>query len=155
MATDGAKVHFPPPLIYLAGLALGIAAGRLLKLPDLGLKPEIRDIFGGAFIFAGLVVSFAGVGIFLRRGTAIIPFKPATCLVASGIYRWTRNPMYLGLALIYAGVTTLFNSLPALVLLPPVLAIIQIQVIAKEEAYLERAFGNDYLAYKDRVRRWI
>jgi protein-S-isoprenylcysteine O-methyltransferase Ste14 len=58
-------------------------------------------------------------------------------------------------ALISAGVTTLFNSLPALVLLPPVLAIIQIQVIAKEEAYLERAFGNDYLTYKDGVRRWI
>jgi protein-S-isoprenylcysteine O-methyltransferase Ste14 len=152
---DGAKVKFPPPLIYLGGLAVGTAAGRLLNLPNLGLEPETRALLGGVFMFAGLVLSGAGAGLFLRRGTAIIPFKPATCLVTSGIYRWTRNPMYVGMALFYLGLAALSNSLPALVLLPLVLLIIQMQVIAREEAYLERAFGDEYVAYKRHVRRWI
>jgi protein-S-isoprenylcysteine O-methyltransferase Ste14 len=80
-----------------------------------------------------LLVSFAGAGLFRRLGTAIIPYKPATRLVTSGIYRWTRNPMYLGMALIYLGVTTFFNSLSSLVLLPLVIATVQTQVIARRK----------------------
>ena len=91
----------------------------------------------------------------MRRRTAIIPFKPASVLVNSGIYGWTRNPMYLGMALAYGGLAVLFNSLAALIVLPIVLAVVQTQVIAREEAYLERAFGREYLAYKSQVRRWI
>src|SRR5690348_3748913 len=116
--TDGPGVRFPPPLVYVAGLALGIAVGRVLNLPGLGLPPNIRSLLGGVIVLAGLIVSFASVGLFLRRGTAIIPYKPATSLVTSGIYRWTRNPMYVSLALVYAGLAVLLNSLPALVLLP-------------------------------------
>ncbi len=152
---DGANVLFPPPLIYLGGLALGIFAGRLLGLPSLGLHPAVRDLPGGILAVLGQVVSFTGAGTFRRRGTAVLPFKPASCLVTSGIYRWTRNPMYVGMALTYAGVAIFVNSLAALVLLPVVLAIIQTQVIAREEAYLERAFGHDYAGYKKRVRRWL
>ena len=153
--TDGANVHFPPPLVYLSGLALGYFAGRLLNFPGLGLRPEARYFLGAIVTISGLAVNFAGAGLFLRRGTAIIPFKPASCLVTTGIYRWTRNPMYLGIGLIYAGIAILLNSTLALILLPLVLVIIQTRVIAREEAYLERAFGGEYLAYKDRVRRWI
>lgn len=152
---DGAKVRFPPPLVYAAGLALGVAAGRLWNLPGLGLRPNIREILGAVVLLVGLIMSVAGVGLFIRSGTAIIPYKPASTLVTSGIYRWTRNPMYLALALIYAGLALLLDSLPALVLLPVVLAIIQSQVVAREEAYLERAFGEKYVAYKGRVRTWI
>jgi protein-S-isoprenylcysteine O-methyltransferase Ste14 len=153
--TDGAKVRFPPPLVYAAGLALGIAAGRLWNLPGLGFGPYARYPLGGMLVVAGVIVSAAGVGLFIRNGTAIIPHKPAAVLVTSGIYRWTRNPMYVGMALTYAGVAVLLNSLPALVLLPVVLALIQYRVIAKEEAYLERAFGAEYGSYKKQVRRWI
>jgi len=154
-ASDGARVRFPPPLIYLAGLALGIAADRLAHLPRLGLRPVVSDVVGIAFVVAGFAVSFAGAGLFMRRGTAIIPYKPASALVTSGIYGWTRNPMYLGMALIYVGVAALFNSIASLILLPLVLATVQTQVIAREEAYLERAFGAEYVAYKKRVRGWI
>ena len=154
-AGDGANVRFPPPLIYAGVLALGFTAGRLLHLPTLGLEPGLRDPLGVAFVLAGFLVSFAGAGLFLRNRTAIIPFKPATHLVTSGVYRWTRNPMYLGMALTYVGLAFLLNSLTALVLLLVVIAIVQRQVIAREEAYLERAFGNQYLAYKNRVRPWI
>lgn len=152
---DGARVLFPPPLIYLGGLALGIVAEHLMNLPTLGLQSTVRELSGGILAVLGQVVSFAGAGTFRRRGTAVLPFKPASCLVTSGIYRWTRNPMYVGMAVTYAGVAIFVNSLAALVLLPVVLAIIQTQVIAREEAYLERAFGNDYAAYKKKVRRWL
>ena len=152
---DGARVFFPPPLIYVAGLALGIAADRLAHLPGLGLQPALRDVLGTGFVVAGLLISFAGAGLFRRLGTAIVPYKPATRLVTSGIYRWTRNPMYLGMAVAYAGVAAFFGSLSSLVLLPLVLVTVQTQVIAREEAYLERAFGAEYEAYKKRVRAWI
>ena len=152
---DGAKVHFPPPLVYLGGLALGVALERLFDLPTLGLNRAFGDVVGGLFVSCGLLLDIAGAGLFLRRRTAIIPFKPASCLVTSGIYGWTRNPMYLGMALIYAGIALILNSLAALVVLPVVLAIIQTRVIAREEVYLDRAFGEQYAAYKSRVRRWI
>jgi len=152
---NGANVRFPPPLIYVIGLALGLAAGRFLHVPDLGLPIETREFLGAALAVAGIFVSFAGAGLFLRHDTAIIPFKPATSLVTSGVYRWTRNPMYLGMALIYLGIAVFLNSLPALVLLAPVIWIVHTQVIAREEAYLERAFGNEYIVYKNQVRPWI
>lgn len=152
---DGANVRFPPPLIYVAGLALGVGASRFLNLPSLGLQLEMRSVAGIALDVIGFLVMFAGAGLFLRRRTAIIPFKPASALVTSGILSWTRNPMYLGMAIFYAGLAVLLNSLAALVLLPLVLAIVQTQVIAREEAYLERAFGDEYRAYKTRVGRWF
>ena len=154
-ATDGANVRFPPPLIYGAGLAVGIAAERLLNLPSLGLPIVIRSVAGGALDVIGFVVMFAGAGLFLRRRTAILPFMPASFLVTSGILGWTRNPMYLGMAIFYVGLAVILNSLAAIMLLPLVLAIVQKQVIAREEAYLERAFGHEYVAYKNRVGRWL
>lgn len=154
-ATDGANVRFPPPLIYVAGLVVGFAADRLLQLPSLGLSLVSRNAAGVVLSVIGSPVMVAGAGLFLRRRTAILPFKPATSLVTSGILGWTRNPMYLGMAIFYVGLALILNSLVAIALLPLVLAIVQKQVIAREEAYLERAFGAEYVAYKNRVRRWI
>lgn len=153
--TDGANVRFPPPLIYVAGLLVGIVADRFVKLPNLGIPPVSRNVVGGVIDIMGFLVMFAGAGLFMRRRTAILPFKPATSLVTSGILAWTRNPMYLGMAIFYVGLAVILNSLIALILLPVVLAIVQKQVIAREEAYLERAFGDEYVTYKNRVGRWI
>lgn len=152
---DNANVRFPPPLIYLGALLFGILAGRALDVPGFGLDSGVQAIIASAVILIGAVVSFSGAGLFKRHRTAIIPHRPASHLVTTGIYRWTRNPMYLGIALLYCGSAILFDSLLALLLLPVVLIVIQTQVIAREEAYLERAFGDDYRDYKLRVRRWI
>lgn len=153
--TDSANVRFPPPLIYLLLLVLGIWTGRKLNLPGIGLDESAVTVIGALLAVIGIIVNFAGAGLFHKLRTAIIPFKPATKLVTSGIYGWTRNPMYLGMALIYAGIAILFDSILALALLPLVLAIIQTKVIAREEVYLERRFGDAYRDYKRRVRRWI
>lgn len=154
-AADGANVRFPPPLIYLAGLAIGIGADRIFSLPTLGLPLASRSVAGLALDLLGFLVMFAGAGLFLRHRTAIIPFKPATSLVTSGVLGWTRNPMYLGMAIFYVGLALILNSVAGLLVLPLVLAVVQTQVIAREEAYLERAFGREYVDYRKRVRRWI
>ena len=153
--TDNPNIRFPPPLIYLLVLVIGFWAGRELSVPGVGIEASSRIAIGAAFAVLGVVVSFSGVGLFHRLRTAIIPFKPATKLVTSGIYRWTRNPMYLGMTLAYIGLAVGFDSILALLLLPLVLAVIQTQVIAREEAYLEREFGDPYREYKRQVRRWI
>jgi len=152
---DGARVRFPPPLIYLVPFLVGIVIGRAFHLPNLGLAASSRHGLGATVLIVGLIVSAVSVQLFIRCGTAIIPYKPATALVTTGIYRWTRNPMYLGLTLLYVGAALVLNSLAALLLLPAVVAIIQSQVIAREEAYLLRAFGAEYAAYQRRVRMWI
>lgn len=152
---DNANVRFPPPLIYLGALTLGIFVGRAFNLPGLGVGSNVLSMIGIAVMLVGAIVNFSGAGLFLRHSTAIIPHKPASRLVTTGIYRWTRNPMYLGIALIYFGLAIFFDSVLALLILPAVLWVIQTQVIAKEEAYLERTFGDEYRAYRARVRRWI
>jgi protein-S-isoprenylcysteine O-methyltransferase Ste14 len=81
--------------------------------------------------------------------------RPVPRLTTEGPFRHTRNPSYLALAVIYAGIAILRNSLWAMLLLPLVVMVIQREVIGREERYLERTFGEEYLAYKQRVRRWV
>jgi len=94
-------------------------------------------------------------GLFRRLGTNVPPSQPTTLIATTGPYRWTRNPMYLGMALIYAGLAIGFDGPIAFALLPLVLIAIQTQVIAREERYLEAKFGDDYRRYKADVRRWL
>mgnify|MGYP003296658176 CR=1 FL=1 len=152
---DSANVRFPPPLIYLLALLLGVFGGRALGVSQLGIDSNVRNLIAFAFGLSGSILMLSGARLFLRYGTAVIPHKPANRLVITGIYHWTRNPMYLGMALLYSGLAIMFDSLLALLVLPVVLIVIQTQVIAREEAYLERTFGDDYIAYRNRVRRWI
>jgi protein-S-isoprenylcysteine O-methyltransferase Ste14 len=90
-----------------------------------------------------------------KAGTPIRTDRPVPRLVTDGPFRYTRNPGYLGLTMLYAGIAVLRNALWAILLLPLVLYVIQRQVIGREERYLERTFGEEYLAYKARVRRWV
>ena len=96
-----------------------------------------------------------GLISFVRARTAVMPHLPASRLVTAGPYRFTRNPMYLGITLAYAGLALLIDTAWPLLLLPAVLALLMVVVVRREERYLERAFGDAYRAYRDRVRRWI
>ena len=154
-AEDHAGIRFPPPLAYLGTLLLGLAVGSLLGRPGLGLDPTWLYVVGGILVLAGLALILSAAGLFRKMGTELKPWLPSTKLVESGAFRFTRNPMYLGMTLIYAGLAIGLDSVVALVLLVPLLAIIQTQVIANEERYLERRFGAPYLDYRTRVRRWF
>ncbi|MBA4756861.1 isoprenylcysteine carboxylmethyltransferase family protein [Sphingosinicella sp.] len=152
---DSPQVRFPPPLVYAGMLLLGLGIGRLLDDPPIGLDIKVASFAGMILAIAGLGLIFAALLRFRRAGTNPEPWRQTTAFVASGVYRWTRNPMYLGMALIFAGLALIFDSLATLLLLPFVVILIDRQVIAREERYLEAKFGDDYRAYKDKVRRWL
>ena len=90
-----------------------------------------------------------------RAQTPVDPYSPSTAIVVEGPYRYTRNPLYLALTLFYLALASIVNSVWPLLLLPLVLLVIQRGVIAREERYLEQKFGEQYLRYKSRVRRWL
>jgi len=151
-APEHAGVIAPPPLIYgvplLAGLLLQWAAPRTL-LPE----PVARWL--GPVIFACGFIGFPAILAFRRAGTHPQPWRPVVALVETGIYRWTRNPMYVGMTLWYAGTSVWVNTPWPLYALPVVLLLMHYGVVRREEAYLTRRFGEQYLAYTRRVRRWL
>jgi protein-S-isoprenylcysteine O-methyltransferase Ste14 len=153
--TDSAGVRFPPPLIYLGGLLPGLAAERFVALRSFGIDWRLLAATGALLFVGGAAMMLAAAGLFRRLGTNAPPTRPTTIIVTTGPFRWTRNPMYLAMALIYAGLAISFDGPIAFALLPLVLIIIQTQVIAREERYLEAKFGDDYRRYKAEVRRWL
>jgi protein-S-isoprenylcysteine O-methyltransferase Ste14 len=152
---DHAGVNLPPPLVYVAGILLGWLVNRGWPLPIFdragGLRLALALLFGvGWLVFFG-----AALSNFRRSRTTLIPNRPATALVTTGIYSVTRNPMYVSLALLYLAVALVLNSWWVVVLLPLVLVVIDRWVIAREERYLARAFPHDYAEYRRSVRRWL
>jgi protein-S-isoprenylcysteine O-methyltransferase Ste14 len=152
---DGAAVRLPPPLVYLFALLVG-AALHAWVLPlrfDLSLAPRI----GVAASAAGLGVAMmaAAMGLFRRTGQDPKPWKHTPELICTGIYRITRNPMYVGMALLQVGIGIGFANGWILVLVPVVLAIVHTTAIRHEEAYLQREFGDAYREYRSSVRRWL
>jgi protein-S-isoprenylcysteine O-methyltransferase Ste14 len=153
MNSDTAGVVAPPPLIYLAGLAVGFALEALL--PGSSVPTAVQWGLGGVLVVAGVALLLSFNTAFSRRGTAVEPWKPTTAIVTTGPYRITRNPAYLGMALVYVGVALMSDALWVLAPLPVVLAVVDRGVIAREERYLERKFGQEYVDYRSRVRRWL
>lgn len=150
-----AGVHFPPPLLYVAGIAAGWALDRWRPLPIADGWSLGRAAVAVVCFAAFAALSVAAFALFRRNRTSIIPNRPATALVTEGPYRFTRNPMYVSLAALYVGVTMALNSWWPLALLPIVVLAVDRMVIAREERYLADAFPSEYKAYRARVRRWI
>jgi protein-S-isoprenylcysteine O-methyltransferase Ste14 len=152
---DVAGVIAPPPWIFIGFLAVATVLEAVVPLPVLAAHALARYLVGAALAVCGSVIIFAAAGRFVAAGTNIPPTLPTTALVVDGIYRRTRNPLYLGTTLIYLGLGLAAGSLWAIVLVVPLLRVINVGVVAREERYLERKFGDAYRAYKARVRRWI
>jgi protein-S-isoprenylcysteine O-methyltransferase Ste14 len=152
---DNAAVRLPPPVPYLVAVFAGWALNSFLLPLPLSLSPPLRIAGAALFILLGLTaVIFAGMH-FKQTGQDPNPWKPTTEIISAGIYRFTRNPMYFGLALIQIGLAIAMANLWVLVLLPAVFVAVYAAAIRYEEAYLERKFGETYLDYKRSVRRWI
>lgn len=152
---DSAGVRFPPPLIYLGALLLGLAMERFVVLRSFGIDWRLLVATGALLCLVGMGIMLAAALLFRRLGTNAPPTQPTTLIAMTGPFRWTRNPMYLAMALIYAGLAIGFDGPIAFALLPLVLIVIQTQVIAREERYLEAKFGDEYRRYKAKVRRWL
>nr|AYC80266.1 isoprenylcysteine carboxylmethyltransferase family protein [uncultured bacterium] len=154
-----AGVHFPPPFVYLGGLVLGWLVERARALPIThgpgSGASTVRLSVAALFAFAWLAVMLTALSAFRRAHTTLIPNRPASAFVTDGPYRWTRNPMYVSMTLLYLAVALWMNSWWPVLLLVLVLVIIQELVITREERYLISAFPDQYVAYSARVRRWI
>lgn len=148
-------VRFPPPLLHVMGLATGwILDRRVRALPLIG-DPGVVANLGLLLVALGVALTAWGMLTFVAASTAIIPMRGASRLVDHGPYRFSRNPMYTGFTLIYLGAAAMMYSAWPLLALPIVLALLVRLVIAREERYLQNAFGADYSDYRARVRRWL
>jgi protein-S-isoprenylcysteine O-methyltransferase Ste14 len=156
-ASNASNVVIRPPVLFLLALAAGLLADRWIVPLDLvpGVRWLTRQWMAGAIIVAGVAVVVDCVRRFRRAGTRVQTSQPSTAIVESGLYRYSRNPIYLGLSCIHLGVAVADNNAWLPLLLLPVLVVLRYGVIAREEAYLERRFGTRYAAYKARVRRWL
>lgn len=145
-----------PPLLLLAALLLGFASDRLLPWPFALPGPDlVYWTSGGSMILVGLALGAAGIRNFSRAGTPVPTNQPTRAMVTIGIHGWTRNPIYLGMFLIYGGIGIAARSPWTLILMVPLAITIRYGVVAREERYLETKFGATYRAYKASVRRWL
>jgi len=150
---DNAKVRIPPPLCFAAFLIAG------LLLQSDWINGEIgsggRNLFGTLLFAISLGVIIKEALAHKKSGSNVEPWKPTTLILSTGLYAYSRNPIYVGMTFAYLGVAFAAGSFGAMALLPFCLLIIYYRVIALEEAYLARKFGDEYLAYKQKVRRWL
>ncbi len=153
---DNAGVVAPPPLIFLSGLIFG---GIIQMIFPLYIFPASYVMFSR---IAGILLAVFAIGIIVSaqrkmKGakTNIEPWKPTNSIISDGVYSHSRNPVYVAMVSIYLGITLIFNAFWFLPFLIVILIIITFGVILREEKYLEKKFGDQYLNYKESVRRWI
>ncbi|RZJ19590.1 MAG: isoprenylcysteine carboxylmethyltransferase family protein [Brevundimonas sp.] len=155
MSKDHPGVIAPPPLIYLGFLLTGWVIERFSAELTLGLATDWRRGLALVLIVGGLLIDGVAAGQFRRLGTPPEPWKPTTALATGGLYRLSRNPIYVGFAVTYLGFAVAMDSPVALALLIPCLIVVDRFVIAREERYLEGRFGDAFRAYRTGVRRWL
>jgi protein-S-isoprenylcysteine O-methyltransferase Ste14 len=152
--TDNANAIIRPPIAWALAILAGVALDWLYPMPF--APATVSTVWVGAAIFAlGFALAIWAIVTIRQAGTRVETYEPTTTIVASGPYRFTRNPIYIGMFLGQVGLAIAFNSLWLLVTLLPFYVVIRYGVIGREEAYLERKFGAAYLDYKFRVRRWL
>ena len=154
---DVAGVVAPPPLILATTLILGAVLDRVYPVPILGndAAAPYRYLATAVLILAGLALMATFHHAFRRHGTNVPTSRPTTALVTDGPYRFTRNPGYVSMFLVYAGIVLAADSAWLALLLIVFAIFIRYGVVAREERYLDARFADDYRRYKASVRRWI
>ena len=154
MSRSGPPVLAPPPFIFLGALAAGLGLQARRPLPLFPHRPAAR-MLGGCLVLGGLALSGAVVHHFKRADTPVSPLRETRQLVRSGPYRFSRNPDYVGQALVTGGLGVALGSGWVLLTLVPALLLVRYGVIAREEQYLEARFGEGYRRFRGDVRRWV
>ena len=154
--TGTAGVIMRPPFLFIGALLLGFVLDHVLAFQfPLPRGDLMHRIVASCLILMGVAVFAASVRNFTRAATPVPGNKPTRVLVTTGIHGWSRNPIYVGMFLVYCGIGTAVRSPSILLLALPLAIIIRYGVVAREEAYLERRFGDAYRDYMARVRRWL
>lgn len=150
---DKPGVAILPPILF--GIALLIAIALHWRFP---LRLPGRDVtltLGIVLLIAGVGLAVWGHDVMVRAGTNVNPLKPTTAIVTAGPFRYSRNPLYISLTLIFLGISFILGMAWGVVVLVPALLVLHFGVVLREERYLERKFGETYREYKRRVRRYV
>jgi protein-S-isoprenylcysteine O-methyltransferase Ste14 len=153
---DYAEVAVKPPFLFAGAAVLGCLLSWLIPIGlGLGSANGRALAVGGSLALIGFALSVLSVREFRRAGTSVVPGDPSTMLVEAGPYRFTRNPIYIGIVIFYFGLSIVLTSAWMLLLLIPVLIALQRVVVEREEVYLQAKFGDAYRKYQARVPRWL
>jgi protein-S-isoprenylcysteine O-methyltransferase Ste14 len=153
--SKGPGVYIPPPLFYIVIFLAALFIQKKIPLANALFQSQIIKVAGIILLVIALFFSFTSLRQFFLSKNTLIPIKPATSLQTTGIYRISRNPMYVGLAIVYLGLTCLIGNWWNLILFPVLFLIVQEYIIKREEKYLKLEFGEQYTQYKKTVRRWL
>ena len=153
----GPGLRFPPPLLVLVLIGAGYLADVWLPLPITQPVTRYLDLrlIGLLLVIASLILALLALSNFLRAKTQVEPWQPTTVILQSGVFAYSRNPIYLAFCIATLGAGLIINSWWGLGVTPVLVFLLQRLVINREESYLEKKFGEDYLAYRQRVRRWL
>jgi len=153
--SEGAAIQFPPPLVPLIALVIGVLIQKFIWTLPAPVGSPAKYVVGAILVASGLGLMGAAMRLFRQTGQDPKPWKSTPEIIATGIYRLTRNPMYLGMGLLQAGIGLLLSNAWVVGLVPVTWIVIYAVAIRHEEAYLEGKFGASYIEYKDSVRRWL
>lgn len=152
---DNPGVYIPPPLFYVVIFLAALFIQRKFTINPILFRKQSIKILGIIFIVIALFFLIRSLRQFFKSKNTLVTVRPASSLQTNGIYNITRNPMYLGLAIVYLGLSCLIGNWWNIILFPCLLLLVQQYIIKNEEKYLERRFGKEYAAYRDKVRRWL
>ena len=150
-ANDNANVRIHPPVLMAIHLAAVFLLGWLVPIT----LPQWVEFIGWGVVVFGLVAAFSGLRQLIRAHTSPDPHAPTTSVVTTGVYRFTRNPIYLGYFCMTLGLPLIFGNVWGLVAAPVQAYLFNRLIITREESYLSGKFEQDYLDYKSKVRRWV
>lgn len=153
--SKGPGVYVPPPLLYVLTFVIAIVIQKKISLPDKLFHLIITKAAGVLFLIIAIFFLVKSLRQFFLTKNTVILIKPASSLQTSGIYGMTRNPMYVGLAILYLAITCFIGNWWNIILFPLLLIIVQEYIIKREEKYLQLEFGQEYEEYKTKVRRWL
>ena len=150
---SGASVKFPPPIVFILFMLMAYGLHYFLTVQIANMSSLLY--IGLFFVVLGFAILFIASYSFKRAQTNIEPWKPTTKIISSGIFAYSRNPMYVAFCIITIGIGVILNSLWVTLSFVPSIVVIFFIAIKKEESYLEGKFGEEYLQYKSKVRRWL
>ncbi len=154
-SADNPGVVVWPPLLFAGVVGVVLALDGWMPLPLPMLSGSVAGAIGTVLLAAGGGLDAAGLWTMRRAGTHVSPSRPATALVVSGPFRFSRNPLYVGIFVLFIGMAFAKDTLWALIVLVPLALVVHYGVVLREERYLEAKFGEDYRAYCRAVRRYL
>ena len=152
---DSPGIIFPPPLIYATLFVAAILLQYKIPIDYSFFKSQSAEIAGILLFVTAAFFIFRSLTQFIKTRNTVITFKPAKSLQTTGIYSVSRNPMYTGLVFVYLALTCFIGNWWNIILLPLLFIIVKKYLIKREEQYLIREFGNEYITYQQTVRRWL